>query len=60
MDCRQIETIWKCTVAQSLANEPIQFLAIKSCFTQIRNQLRQKLARFNTNEFSGLLIEILS
>ena len=30
MDRRQIETIWKCTVAQSLANEPIPFLAIKS------------------------------
>lgn len=59
LDRRQIELIWKCTVAPNLANEPIPFLVIKSCFTQTRNQLRQKLARFNSNEFASLLVEIL-
>ncbi|CAF0953229.1 unnamed protein product [Brachionus calyciflorus] len=59
MDRRQLETIWKCTVGHNLINEAIPFLVIKSCFTQTRNQLRQKLARFNTYEFSGLLLEIL-
>ena len=52
--------VWKCTVSQALVNEPIPFLVIKSCFTQTRNQLRQKLARFNAAEFSMLLIEILT
>lgn len=60
LDRRQIETIWKCTVPQALVNEPIPFLVIKSCFTQTRNQLRQKLARFNAAEFSMLLVEILN
>jgi len=32
---------------------------IKSCFTQTRNQLRQKLARFSSAEFSTLLIELI-
>jgi G protein-coupled receptor kinase interactor 2 len=59
LDRRQIELIWKCTVGPNLVNEPIPFLVIKSCFTQTRNQLRQKLARFNSNEFACLLIEIL-
>ncbi|RNA03283.1 ARF GTPase-activating GIT2-like isoform X1, partial [Brachionus plicatilis] len=59
LDRRQLETIWKCIVGPNLMNEAIPFLVIKSCFTQTRNQLRQKLARFNSYEFSGLLIEIL-
>ena len=59
LDRRQIELIWKCTVGPNLVNEPIPFLVIKSCFTQTRNQLRQKLARFSANEFAGLLLEIL-
>lgn len=59
LDRRQIETIWKSCVGPNLVNEPIPFLIIKSCFTQTRNQLRQKLARFNANEFSSLLTEIL-
>jgi hypothetical protein len=32
---------------------------IKSCFTQTRNQLRQKLARFSSAEFSALLVELI-
>ena len=59
LDRRQVESIWKSTVGVQLINEPIPFLIIKSCFSQTRNQLRQKLARFNHNEFSGLLAEVL-
>lgn len=59
MDRRQIESIWKCTVNANLVNEAIPFLMIKSCFTQTRNQLRQKLARFSSAEFSTLLVELI-
>jgi len=60
VDRRQLETIWKNTVGQHLLNAPIPFLVIKSCFSQTRNQLRQKLARFTSLEFSYFLIEILN
>jgi hypothetical protein len=59
LDRRQIELIWKSSVGPTLINEPVPFLIIKSCFSQTRNQLRQKLARFSAQEFSNLIIQIL-
>ena len=65
VDRRELDEIWLSYHSQSSTNPMIDyqlvpFLPVYSSFSSIRNQGRQKLARFSAQNFSLLIIDVLT
>ncbi|XP_075220348.1 ARF GTPase-activating protein GIT1 [Lycorma delicatula] len=58
VDRRETEAIWQSSPA-SLEHCPVPFLPVNPELSAMRNQGRQKLARFSPREFASLVIDIL-
>ncbi|XP_039292599.1 ARF GTPase-activating protein GIT2 [Nilaparvata lugens] len=59
VDRRETETLWQ-SIPASLQLGSVPFLPVNPDLSSMRNQGRQKLARFNPREFASLVIDILA
>lgn len=59
VDRRETETLWQ-SIPASLQLGSVPFLPVNPDLSAMRNQGRQKLARFNPREFASLVIDILA
>lgn len=61
VDRRELETVWRASNGsrRSTTTSHIAHLALHPNFTQMRNQGRQKIARFSQQEFFNLLNDVI-